>query len=136
MYTSLSYFDNYKFINDGYSPYDFKQKVLINVTTPKVGGFTFGAFLNMIQAGRFSAIISPAEVMGTNIRKLRGYSAYVFSPDDPKTLEFQGAKFVEDMKYVLANAGPSTKEYLEKNMSQYAQPNGGLMGGKLHSIRV
>jgi hypothetical protein len=127
-FVGASYFDDYKFINDGYSPYDFRQKILVNITSPKVGGFTFGAFLNMVETGRFSAILSPGDVMGTNIRELRGYAAYIFDPNDPRTLEFQGQKFVDDLKFVMTNAGPAAQKYLKDNIGKYAQPNGGLMG--------
>ena len=84
--------------------------------------FTFGAFLNMVEAGRFSAIISPKEVMGTNIRDLNGNTAFIFDPNDPKTLDYQGAKFVSDLKYVFENAGPAAQEYLNENMGKYAEP--------------
>ncbi len=127
-FVGASYFDNYAFINNGYAPNDFRQKILVNFSSPKVGGFTFGAFLNMVEGGRFSAIISPIDVMGTNIRELNGYSAYIFDPNDPQTLAYQGAQFVEDLTYVLENAGPAAQDYLRDNMGQYAQPNGGLMG--------
>ena len=127
-FVGRSYFDDYEFINSGYSPYDFRQKFLLNITSPKVGGFTFGAFLNMVEMGRFSAIIGPADIMGTNIRELRGYAAYIFDPSDPQTLEYQGAQFVDDLQYVFDNAGPAAQEYLRENIGQYAQPNGGLMG--------
>ncbi|MGI8580780.1 MAG: TonB-dependent receptor [Chitinophagaceae bacterium] len=127
-FVGASYFDDYKFINSAHAPDDFRQKFLLNVTSPKVGGFTFGAFLNMVEAGRFSAIISPKEVMGTNIRDLNGNTAFIFDPNDPKTLDYQGAKFVSDLKYVFENAGPAAQEYLNENMGKYAEPYGGLMG--------
>lgn len=127
-FVGASYFDNYKFINNGYSPNDFKHKILINVTTPKVGGFTLGAFLNVVRRDRFSAGIAPAEVMGTDIRELRGYAAYIYDPDDPETAQIQGEKFVEDLRFVFNNAAPEAVEYLEENIGRYAQPNGGLKG--------
>lgn len=127
-FVGASYFDNYRFINNAYSPNDFRQKILLNVTSPKIGGFTFGAFLNMVETGRFSAIISPREVMGTNIRDLNGNTAYIFDPNDPKTLDYQGAQFVSDLKFVLENAGPAAQKYLKENMGKYAEPYGGLMG--------
>jgi hypothetical protein len=127
-FVGASYYDNYQFINNSHSPNDFRQKFLLNVTSPKVGGFTFGAFLNMVETGRFSAIISPREVMGTNIRDQNGNTAYIFDPNDPKTLDYQGAQFVTDLKFVLQNAGPAAQEYLKENMGKYAEPYGGLMG--------
>lgn len=127
-FVGVSYFDDYNFINNGYSPYDFRQKVLVNITTTKVGGFTFGAFLNMVETGRFSAIISPIDVMGTNIRDLNGYSAYIFNPNAPETVSFQGEQFVQDLKTVFQTAGPAAQKYLNDNIGQYAQPYGGLMG--------
>ncbi len=128
-FVGVSYFDNYNFINSSYSPNDFRQKVLVNVSSPKVGGFSIGAYLTMVETGRFSAIISPpTEVMGTNIRDFNGHTAYIFDPNDPKTLDYQGQKFVDDLKFVLNNAGPAAKEYLKENMGKYAEPYGGLMG--------
>lgn len=127
-FVGASYFDNYDFINNSHSPYSFRQKIIFNVTSPKVYGFTFGAFLNMVEAGRFSAIISPVEVMGTNIRDQNGNTAYIFNPDDPNTLAYQGQQFVDDLKFVLANAGPAAQKYLKDNTGRYAEPYGGLMG--------
>ncbi len=128
-FVGVSYFDNYNFINSSYSPNDFRQKVLVNVSSPKVGGFSIGAYLTMVETGRFSAIISPpTEVMGTNIRDFNGHTAYIFDPNDPKTLDYQGQKFVDDLKFVLDNAGSAAKEYLKENMGKYAEPYGGLMG--------
>ncbi len=127
-FVGVSYYDNYNFINNAHSPNDFRQKILVNVSSPKVGGFTFGAFLNMVEMGRFSAIISPREVMGTNIRDLNGNTAYIFDPNNPATADYQGDKFVTDLKYVLDNAGPAAQKYLRENMGQYAEPYGGLMG--------
>ncbi len=66
--------------------------------------------------------------MGTNIRDLNGNTAFIFDPNDPKTLDYQGAKFVSDLKYVFENAGPAAQEYLNENMGKYAEPYGGLMG--------
>lgn len=127
-FVGASYFDNYEFINEGYSPYDFRQKFLVNLTSPKVGGFTFGAFLNAVETGRFTAIITPTDIMGSNIRDLNGYTAYIFDPNDPETVKFQGEQFVDDLNYVFENAGPEAQQYLNDNKGQYAKPNGGLMG--------
>ncbi|HVK97536.1 MAG TPA: carboxypeptidase regulatory-like domain-containing protein [Flavisolibacter sp.] len=127
-FVGASYFDNYNFINSSFSPNDFRQKILFNVSSPKVGGFTIGAYLTMVEMGRFSAIITPREVMGTNIRDQNGNTAYIFDPNDPKTLQFQGQKFVDDLKFVLQNAGPAAQKYLNENMGKYAEPYGGLMG--------
>lgn len=130
-FLGTTYFDNYRFINSSYSPNDFRQKIIFNVSSPKVAGFSIGAYLTMVEAGRFSAIISPSgniDVMGTNIRDFNGHTAFIFNPDDPKTLEYQGQKFVDDLKFVLANAGPGAQKYLRENMGRYAEPYGGLMG--------
>jgi hypothetical protein len=127
-FVGATYYDDYDFINNGYSPNDFRQKLLLNLTSPKVGGFTFGAFLNMVEAGRFSALLSQSEVMGTNIRDLNGYTAYIFDPKDPNTLALQGEQFVQDLQYVFDNTSPEARKYLNNNIGKYAQPNGGLMG--------
>jgi hypothetical protein len=127
-FVGASYFDNYNFINNGYSPNDFRHKLLINATTPKIGGFTLGAFLTMVERGRFSALIAPADIMGTDIRELRGYAAYIYDPYDPATASTQGDKFTQDLQYVFENASPESVKYLKDNIGQYAQANGGLMG--------
>lgn len=127
-FVGASYFDNYAFINNGFSANDFRQKLLVNLTTPKVAGFTLGAFLNIVERGRFSAGIAQAEVMGTDIREQRGYASYIFDPNSPATAETQGEDFVNDLQYVFNNASPQAVAYLRENIGKYAQPNGGLMG--------
>lgn len=39
----------------------------------------------MVETGRFSALLATGDVMGTNIRELRGYAAYIYDPNDPAT---------------------------------------------------
>lgn len=125
-FVGVSYYD-YDFINNAHSPNDFRHKILANITTPKVNGTTFGIFLNMIQGGRFSATLRPADINGAKIREGYGFTAYIFDPYDPQTVELQGEQFAQDLQYVFENAAPEAREYLEENIGQYAQPNGGIM---------
>jgi hypothetical protein len=125
-FVGASYFDDYAFVNDGYSPNDFRHKVLFDVTSPVVSGWQLGAFVNLRQEGRFSALINRYDISGTRIREEVGYAAFIFDPDDPRTRELQGDQFVEDMKHVLGNAHPNAVQYLRENFGRYATPNGGI----------
>jgi hypothetical protein len=61
----------------------------------------------------------------TNVSGLPGehnYPAYVFDPDNPETPE----PIAEGMEYVLENTSDRFREYLQRNMGQYATPNGGI----------
>ncbi|MEM9676139.1 MAG: carboxypeptidase regulatory-like domain-containing protein [Bacteroidota bacterium] len=124
-FTGVSYFD-YDFINNAYSPEDFRHKILLNLTTPKVGGTQLGVFLNMIKQGRFSATTRPADLNGSKVREGTGFTAYIFDPDDPQTAALQGEQFAEDLRFVFENTSPEAREYLENNIGQYARPNGGI----------
>jgi hypothetical protein len=125
-FVGASYFDDYAFVNNAYSPNDFRHKVLLDITSPMVKGWQLGAFVNLRQEGRFSALVNRYDISGTRIREEVGYAAFVFDPDDPRTRELQGDQFVEDMKYVLANAHPNAAHYLRENFGRYATPNGGI----------
>lgn len=124
-FTGVSYFD-YDFINNAFSPDDFRHKILLNLTTPKIGGTQLGVFLNMIQGGRFSATTRPNDLNGSKVRSGTGFAAYIFDPYDPQTVALQGEEFAEDLRFVFENASPEAQEYLRDNIGQYAQPNGGL----------
>nr|WKN36158.1 carboxypeptidase regulatory-like domain-containing protein [Tunicatimonas sp. TK19036] len=124
-FTGVSYYD-YDFINSAYSPNDFRHKVLLNLTTPKIGGTQLGIFLNMIQGGRFSATTRPADLNGSKVRELNGFAAYIFDPYDPQTAALQGEEFAQDLQFVFENASPEAQEYLKENVGTYAQPYGGL----------
>lgn len=125
-FVGASYFDDYSFINDAHSPNDFRHKLLLNVTSPELHGWQLGAFVNIRQYGRFSAVVAPYDISATRIREHLGYAAYIFDPDDPFTRQLQGDQFVEDMRYVLENAHPNAAEYLRDNFGSYAEPNGGI----------
>ena len=124
-FVGTSYFD-YGFINNGFSPNDFRHKFLVNITSPKMGGTTIGLFANVVQRGRFSATIRRFDVSGTNIRSQTGYTAYIYDPYDPQTAEIQGEQFAEDLRYVFENASPEAQEFLRESVGSYATPNGGM----------
>ena len=124
-FVGSSYYD-YDFINDGLSEDDFKHKFLVNLVTPKIAGFTFSAFLNIVQRGRFSALLERTDVSGTRIRESTGYAAYIYDPDDPQTIAVQGEQFANDMRALLENADDNVRDYLQDNFGRYAQPNGGI----------
>jgi hypothetical protein len=124
-FTGVSYFD-YRFINNAYSPDDFKHKILANITSPKMGGTTIGLFFNLIQRGRFSALTINNDLNGSKIRELIGYTAFIFDPDDPQTAALQGEQFAADLKWLFENTSPEARKYLEASRGQYARPNGGL----------
>ncbi len=124
-FTGVSYYD-YGFINDAFSPDDFRHKILANITTPTIGGTTVGIFLSMIQGGRFSATTRRADLNGSKVREGSGFTAFIFDPYDPQTAALQGEQFAQDLQFVFENASPEAQEYLKDNVGQYAQPNGGL----------
>ncbi|MQA91899.1 MAG: TonB-dependent receptor plug domain-containing protein [Gemmatimonas sp.] len=125
-FVGASYFDDYSFINDAYSENDFRHKLLLNVTSPTVGGWQLGTLINLRQQGRFSALVGRYDLSGTRIREEVGYAAFVFDPDDPGTRDVQGDQFVEDMRFVLDNAHPNAAEYLRDNFGEYATAYGGI----------
>ncbi|MEM1135414.1 MAG: carboxypeptidase regulatory-like domain-containing protein [Bacteroidota bacterium] len=124
-FTGTSYYD-YDFINNAFSPDDFRHKILANITSPKVGGTTVGIFFNMIRRGRFSATTRPADLNGSKVREGTGFAAYIFDPYDPQTIALQGEQFANDLQFVFENTSPEAREYLQDNIGQYAKPNGGL----------
>ncbi len=124
-FTGVSYFD-YDFINDGFSPQDFSDKLLVNLTTPKFGGTTVGVFFNAVRRGRFSANIARTDLNGSKVRSGTGFTAFIYDPYDPQTVALQGEEFAADLRSVFENAAPEVREYLEDNIGRYAQPNGGL----------
>ena len=121
-----SYFDDYSYINNGFSPNDFRHKVLLNFTSPEISGWQLGTFLNLTQQGRFSALVGRYDLSGTRIRSETGYAAFIFDPDDARTRELQGEQFVSDLRSVLDNAHPNAARYLRENFGQYAVANGGI----------
>ncbi|TVR61013.1 MAG: hypothetical protein EA422_12995 [Gemmatimonadales bacterium] len=121
-----SYFDGYSHINRGFAPNDFRHKILLNLTSPEIGGWQLGTFLNLTQQGRFSALVGRYDLSGTRIRSETGYAAFVFDPADPRTRELQGDQFVSDLQWVLDNAHPNAARYLRENFGQYAVANGGI----------
>lgn len=122
-----TYFDNYAFINGGYSPEDFRHKVLVNLTSPNVAGFTIGLFYSGLQRGRFSAEMSNADYSGTDTRQGEHYAAYIWDPNDPSLAATQGETFANDYKAMWNAAEPWVREYLQKNIGRYAQPFGGIL---------
>lgn len=126
-FIAQSYFDNYAFINGGYSPDDFRHKVLVNLTSPKIAGFTIGLFYAGLQRGRFSAELTNADYSGTDIRQGEHYAAFIWDPNDSNLATIQGETFAKDYKEVWNNAEPWVRKYLEKNIGKYAQPFGGIL---------
>jgi hypothetical protein len=114
-------YDDFNYLENGYSQEDFKHKVLLTFNSPKFRGFQVSGFLNLIQGDRYTAMIDGR----TNVSGLPGehnYPAYVFDPDNPETPE----PIAEGMEYVLENTSDRFREYLQRNMGQYATPNGGI----------
>ncbi len=114
-------YDDFDYLENGYSQEAFKHKVLLNFTSPKFRGFQVSGFLNLIQGDRYTAMIDGR----TNVSGLPGeqrYPAYVFDPNNPDTPD----QIAEDMKYVLENTSERFRKYLQRNMGEYATPNGGV----------
>lgn len=114
-------YGDFEYLEDGYSQDDFRHKILFTVTSPEVSGFRVGGFLNLLQGDRYTAMIDGR----TNVSGLPGeqrYPAYVFDPNDSSTPD----QIAEDMEYVLDNTSEHFREYLNRNMGQYATPNGGI----------
>jgi len=114
-------YNDFDFIAEGHSNDDFKHKVLLNFTSPEIRGFQVSGYFNLMQGDRYTAMIDGR----TNVSGLPGehdYPAFVFDPDDPDTPE----TLAEDMRYVLNHTSNRFREYLERNMGQYATPNGGI----------
>lgn len=114
-------YDDFEFLNDGHSEDDFLNKVLLVFTSPEVSGFQVSGLLNLLQGDRYTATIDGR----TNVSGLPGehtYPAFVFDPDDPDTPD----EIAEDMEHVLQNADENYREYLNRNMGEYATPNGGV----------
>lgn len=133
-YTGASYWDSYEFANRGYAGSYFKHKALINLVSPELlsvprigfAGVQVSGFMNAFRAGGFSATIARNSMDGSGVRSNDFYAAYIWDPEDPRTLELQGQQFVDDLRYVLDNAHPDAVAYLEKNMGTFAKPHQGL----------
>ncbi len=114
-------YNDFDYLENGYSQEAFKHKVLLTFTSPLLRGFQIAGFLNLVQGDRYTAMIDSR----TNVSGLPGeheYPAYVFDPDDSDTPD----QIAEDMEYVLENTSERFREYLQRNMGEYATPNGGI----------
>jgi hypothetical protein len=114
-------YDDFDFLNNGHSQDDFLNKLLFVFTSPEVSGFQASGFVNLLQGDRYTATIDGR----TNISGLPGehdYPAFVFDPNDSNTPD----QIAEDMEHVLENSSEHFREYLQRNMGQYATPNGGV----------
>ncbi len=114
-------YNDFDYLENGYSQEAFKHKILLTFSSPKFRGFQVSGFLNLIQGDRYTAMIDGR----TNVSGLPGeheYPAYVFDPDNSETPD----QIAEDMDYVLANTSDRFREYLQRNMGEYATPNGGI----------
>lgn len=114
-------YNDFDYLRNGFSPDDFRHKLLLVFTSPSIRGFQASGFLNLVQGDRYTAMIDSR----TNVSGLPGeqrYTAFVFDPNDPETPD----QIAEDMQYVLDNTSDHFREYLERNMGQYATPNGGI----------
>ncbi len=119
--TFLPVVDDSRALNNGYSDYHFKNKVVINAASPTWKGFTFGASLIGIGGTRYSFLVTNGSLQGDF--PLNNALAFVFDPNDPSTPEnirngING--ILEDPK-----TSESTKKYLRESFGKIAERNGG-----------
>ncbi len=102
----------------GPSDNDFRHKAVVSAISPSMWGFRFsGRYVG--QSGRPISAVIAGDVNGDDIAN--NDLAFVFDPDSPSTPE----NLREGMRRVLDNPDNRFRSYLQSNLGQIADRNGG-----------